>query len=83
MFWLYWIVIGIVAGWLAKKVIPGEGPGGILGDLVIGIVGSVIGGFLFSRTGLESSGIIWTIFTAFFGAVLLLWLARTLTRRTA
>jgi len=36
MSWLAWIIVGIIAGWLAKMVIPGEGPGGMIGDLVSG-----------------------------------------------
>ena len=82
---LAWIVVGIVAGFLAKAVVPGEGPGGILGDLVVGVVGAVLGGWIMNAFGnAGASGInIWSIFVAFLGAVVLLFLLRALTGRRA
>jgi len=80
---LAWIVVGIIAGWLAKMVIPGEGPGGVLGDLVIGVVGAIVGGWIFTyfghsgATGMNVNSII----VAFIGAVIVLWLARQLVGR--
>jgi len=71
---LAWIVVGIIAGWLAKVVVPGEGPGGVAGDLVVGIVGALVGGWLFEAlghagvTGLNVPSII----VAFIGGVILL-----------
>jgi uncharacterized membrane protein YeaQ/YmgE (transglycosylase-associated protein family) len=80
---LEWIVIGIIAGFLAKSVLPGEAPGGILGDLVVGIVGALLGGWLFSTFG--SPGVtgfnIWSLLVAFVGGVVLLFIVRLLTRR--
>jgi uncharacterized membrane protein YeaQ/YmgE (transglycosylase-associated protein family) len=80
---LEWIVIGIIAGFLAKSVLPGEAPGGILGDLVIGVVGALLGGWLFSTFG--SVGVtgfnIWSLLVAFVGGVVLLFFVRLLTRR--
>lgn len=78
---LSWIVVGIIAGFLAKSVVPGEGPGGVLGDLVIGIVGAVIGGWLFNMFGhIGVTGLnVWSIVVAFIGSVVLLWLVRALT----
>src|ERR1700758_5182158 len=46
-----WIVVGIIAGWLARMVVPREGPGGIVGDLIIGIIGALIGGWVFGAFG--------------------------------
>ena len=69
-----WIIVGIIAGFLAKSVVPGEGPGGLLGDLVVGVVGALIGGWImnsfgkFGATGLN----LWSILVAFIGAVILL-----------
>ena len=78
---LTWIVVGVIAGFLAKAVVPGEGPGGVLGDLVVGVVGALIGGWImhsFGRAG--ASGIdIWSIFVAFLGSVVLLFIMRALT----
>ena len=80
---LAWIVVGIIAGWLAKIVVPGEGPGGILGDFVVGVLGAIIGGWLFSSfghvgvTGLNLGSIV----VAFVGGVVLLWILRLVTGR--
>ena len=75
---LSWIVVGIIAGWLARKVVPGEGPGGIIGDLVIGILGAIIGGWLFNYFGhVGVTGLnIGSIIVAFIGGVILLWIIR-------
>lgn len=81
---LAWIVVGIIAGFLAKAVVPGEGPAGLLGDLVIGIVGALIGGWVFNAFGNPGvSGLnLWSILVAFVGAVILLLIIRLFTRRT-
>jgi len=81
---LTWIVVGIVAGFLAKAVVPGEGPGGVLGDLVVGIVGAVMGGWIMhavGEPGLTGGISIWSIVVAFVGAVVFLILLRALTSR--
>jgi uncharacterized membrane protein YeaQ/YmgE (transglycosylase-associated protein family) len=79
---LWWIIVGVIAGFLAKAVVPGEGPVGVLGDLVVGIVGAIIGGFLMSMLGLAAGGgMLWTIVVAFIGAVVLLLILRAITGR--
>src|SRR5215470_11364085 len=80
-----WIVVGIIAGWLAKMVIPGEGPGGIVGDMVIGIIGAFIGGWVFKQFGHSGvTGInIASIVVAFVGAVILLWIVRMVSGKRA
>ncbi len=80
---LAWIVVGLIAGWLAKMVVPGEGPGGILGDLIVGIVGALIGGWVFNAFGhMGTTGInVWSILVAFVGAVILLLIVRAFTGR--
>lgn len=79
---LAWIVVGVVAGWLARLVIRGEGPGGLLGDLLLGVVGAVVGGWIFGFFGhTGTTGInIWSIIVAFVGAVVVLWVVRAVTR---
>lgn len=72
---LWFLIIGIIAGWLAGHVIKGGGFG-LIGDLVIGVVGSFIGGYLFSLLGISTYGTIGEIAMATFGAIVLLWVIR-------
>jgi len=83
--WLSWIVVGLVAGVLAKWAVPGEGPGGIIGDIIIGVIGAVIGGWIFNMFGSAgATGInVYSIVVAFIGAVVLLLIMRAFGRRTA
>ena len=73
---LVWIVVGLIAGWLASLVIGGGF--GLIGDIVIGIVGSFLGGLIFRalHTGPPFGGMAGTIFVAFIGAVVLLAILR-------
>jgi len=81
MGWLAWIVIGAVAGWLASIVMKTNRSQGLLMDIVVGILGAFLGGFLVNQFG--SAGItgfnIWSLFVAFVGAVILLGLVRLFT----
>jgi uncharacterized membrane protein YeaQ/YmgE (transglycosylase-associated protein family) len=74
---LTWLVVGLIAGVLASLVMGGAGYG-LIGDIVIGIVGAFIGGWLFGALGVSGpfGGLAGTIFTAFIGAVVLLFLIR-------
>jgi uncharacterized membrane protein YeaQ/YmgE (transglycosylase-associated protein family) len=80
---LAWIVVGIVAGFLAKTVFPGKAPGGVGGDLIIGVIGAFIGGWIMNRFGSAgASGFnAWSVFVAFIGASVLLWILRAVTGR--
>ena len=78
---VFWIVVGIVAGFLAKVVVPGEGPGGVLGDLIVGVLGALIGGFVAGMLGIGFGGWIGTTVVAFIGAILLLFILRAVTGR--
>jgi uncharacterized membrane protein YeaQ/YmgE (transglycosylase-associated protein family) len=77
-----WIVVGLVAGLLASLVMGGTGFG-LLGDIVIGILGAFIGGWLFGQMGWSApmGGIAGTIFVAFIGAVILLFILRLIRSR--
>jgi uncharacterized membrane protein YeaQ/YmgE (transglycosylase-associated protein family) len=81
MTFLAWIIVGIIAGWMAKRVIPGEGPKGVFGDLVIGVVGAIVGGWLFNYFGHPgATGLnIGSVLVAFLGAVVVLWIMRLVT----
>lgn len=80
---LGWIIVGLIAGFLAKLVVPGEGPGGVIGDIIVGIIGAVIGGWLFNyfgHTGVTGVNV-GSIVVAFIGAVVLLLIIRAVTGR--
>ncbi|KAA3648358.1 MAG: GlsB/YeaQ/YmgE family stress response membrane protein [Chloroflexi bacterium] len=72
---LFYVLIGIVAGWLAGQIMKGSGFG-LLGNLVVGVIGAVIGGVLLDLVGFTSSGLLGSLITAVIGAVVLLWVAR-------
>jgi uncharacterized membrane protein YeaQ/YmgE (transglycosylase-associated protein family) len=72
---VYSIVIGGIAGWLAGKVMKGEGFG-VLVNIVLGIVGGLVGGIIFSALGLYADNIIGRIVVSFVGALVIVWLAR-------
>lgn len=74
---LWMIVLGVLAGWLAGKIMRGRGFG-VLVDLLVGIVGSILGGAIFSILGLYASGFIGQLVVATAGAVLLLYVVRHL-----
>jgi uncharacterized membrane protein YeaQ/YmgE (transglycosylase-associated protein family) len=79
-----WIILGLIVGALAKWIMPGKDPGGIIVTIIIGVVGAIIGGFLSSLaglgtvTGLNPSSII----IALVGALILLWLYRLIKGKT-
>ena len=82
---LAWIVVGLIAGVLAKIAMPGPDPGGIILTIVIGIVGALIGGFIVSRLGGPGmTGFnLPSILVATLGSIILLALYRLVTRRAA
>jgi uncharacterized membrane protein YeaQ/YmgE (transglycosylase-associated protein family) len=68
---IWWIIVGLIAGWATGKIMRGEGFGAIM-DIVIGIVGAILGGWLMSLVGFASQGgMIYTIVVAIIGAVIL------------
>lgn len=69
------LFIGIIAGWLAGHIMQGGGFG-LFGDLIVGVAGSFIGGYLFKQLGLKTNGTIGSIITAVVGAVVLLAIIR-------
>jgi uncharacterized membrane protein YeaQ/YmgE (transglycosylase-associated protein family) len=83
MGWLAWIVIGALAGWLASIVMKTNARQGLLMDIIVGIVGALIGGFVFQALGIQgvTSFNVWSLFVAFVGAVILIGLLRLVTGR--
>ncbi len=73
---LFWfLAIGILAGWLAGKIMRGGGFG-LLGDLVVGVIGAVVGGWIFSLLHIAAWGLIGSLVTALVGAMAFLYLLR-------
>ncbi|MCC2668794.1 MAG: hypothetical protein K0Q72_1265 [Armatimonadetes bacterium] len=75
---LWWVVVGVLAGWLAKLVVPGREPGGFLATLAIGLVGAFIGGVIW-RVLFNATNTAGSIFVAFIGSVVLLMLYHAFT----
>jgi len=77
---LLWIVFGIIVGAVARWIIPGEGPGGVGGDLLAGLAGAVIGGWIFSFFGHTMAPSLGGFVCAVIGAVVLLWAVRVVSK---
>lgn len=73
MHFIWYIIIGIVAGLLAGKIMRGGGFGVII-NLLVGIAGGVLGGWVFGLLGITTTGIIGSLLTSVIGAILLLWI---------
>lgn len=79
-----WIIVGLVAGALAKWIMPGKDPGGIVVTILIGIAGGILGGFIATSVPfLATGGTIWNLVLATAGAVLLLWIYRMVKSRSS
>ncbi len=78
---IWWIIVGLIAGWLTGKIMGGGGYGAIM-DIVVGIIGALVGGFIMSHIfgAAASGGLIYSIVVAVIGAVILTFLLRLVTR---
>ena len=80
MEFIWFILIGLVAGWLAGQLVKGGGFG-VIGDIVVGVIGALLGGFLFSTLGVSlGGGLLGAIVVATIGAVLLIFVLRLIKR---
>jgi uncharacterized membrane protein YeaQ/YmgE (transglycosylase-associated protein family) len=80
MGFIIWIVVGLIAGWLAGQVMKGGGYG-VLVDIILGILGGVLGGWVFGLLGIwPGGGILGAIIVSFVGAVILVAITRLLKR---
>ena len=70
---LFYILIGAAAGWIAGKISKGKGFGFWI-NLIVGIVGGFLGGWIFDKLGIQTSSIIGNLITAVVGAIILLWI---------
>ena len=76
---LWFLLVGLIAGWLAGLIMKGSGYG-IIGDIVIGIIGALIGGQVLGWLGIHTYGLIGNICTALVGAIILIFLIRLVKR---
>ena len=77
---LAWIVVGLIAGWLAGQLMKGGGYG-MIADIILGLLGGVLGGWIFEKLGISAGGgMIGSIIVAFIGAVILVGITRVLKR---
>jgi uncharacterized membrane protein YeaQ/YmgE (transglycosylase-associated protein family) len=77
---LWFILIGIAAGWLAGQIMKGGGFG-LVGDLIVGVIGALLGGFLFGQLGVSAGGgLLGSLIVATIGAIVLLFLLRLIKR---
>jgi uncharacterized membrane protein YeaQ/YmgE (transglycosylase-associated protein family) len=73
MNWLLFLLIGLAAGWLAGRITKGKGFG-LIGNLIVGCVGAVLGGWLLGLLGIMTYGLIGSLIAALAGALVLLWI---------
>jgi uncharacterized membrane protein YeaQ/YmgE (transglycosylase-associated protein family) len=76
-----WLIVGLIAGFLASKVVSGHGMG-LIWDIVVGVLGAFVGGWLAILVGLAVTNILVQIVVAFVGAVILLIIFRAITSRS-
>jgi uncharacterized membrane protein YeaQ/YmgE (transglycosylase-associated protein family) len=79
---LGWILFGLIVGALAKLIMPGKDPGGIIVTMLLGIAGAVLGGFAGRALGFYGPGEAAGWLMALLGSIILLWIYRLATRRT-
>lgn len=77
---VYAIVVGLVAGWLAGQVMKGGGYG-VLVDIILGILGGIVGSWVFGLLRLHAGGLIGRIVVSFVGAVILVWITRLVKKK--
>ena len=80
MDFLWFLLIGVAAGWLASQIMKGGGSG-LVTDLIMGVIGSILGGFLFGLLGHSAEGAIGSLVTATVGAIVLIASLRLINRR--
>ena len=80
---IFWIIVGGIAGALAKLIMPGDDPGGFIITILLGIAGAIIGGFLASLINIGGGGLIWSIIIATIGAIILLAIYRLIASNRA
>ena len=80
MYFVWYLLLGLASGWIANLIVKG-GSSGLLVNLIVGLVGGVLGGWLFSLIGLVPVGTLGSLVTAVIGSIVLLWIAALLSHR--
>ena len=80
MYFLWYLLIGLAAGWIANLIVKGGGSGLIV-NLIVGLIGGLLGGWMFSWFGWAPSSMFGSLITAVIGAIVLLWIVSLITRR--
>jgi len=83
MSWIIWIVLGLIAGIIAKFIMPGRDPGGFIVTIILGIIGALVGGFISTKLGFgDVTGFdVPSIIIAVLGSILLLVIYRAIKKR--
>lgn len=76
---VWFLLIGLAAGWLAGRIMKGGGFG-IIGDMIVGIIGAILGGFLFGLLGFQATNLLGSLITATVGAIALIAILRLIKR---
>ena len=76
---IYYILLGLAAGWLASRILK-EKNIGLLGSMVLGVVGAIVGAYVFEFLGISSGGIIGNLVSALVGAIILIYIIRAVRR---
>ena len=76
---IWWIVVGLIAGWAAGRIMKGGGYG-VIADIVLGILGGIVGGWVVGLLGLGGGGLLWSVLVAILGAVILIGVTRLIKR---
>lgn len=80
MYFVWYLLIGLAAGWVASLIVKGNGSGLIV-NLIVGLIGGLLGGWLFSLLGIVPVGTLGSLLAAVVGAVVLLWIVAMCTRK--
>lgn len=81
MGFITWLIFGGIAGWIASKIMGTDAQQGILLNIIVGIIGAFIGGFIAQALGLGGGGLIWSLLIAIVGACILLFVLNLITGR--
>jgi uncharacterized membrane protein YeaQ/YmgE (transglycosylase-associated protein family) len=77
---LWFLIIGVIAGWLAGQIMKGKGFG-LIGNLIVGVIGAIIGGFVFDALGIVAYGLIGSLIASLVGAIILLWIVSLIKKK--